>query len=44
MFPLTWDGHDGDSQKGGRAGDHVEDGETCVGRSGRGEEEAEQIH
>lgn len=44
MSSLTWDGHDGDSQKGGRARDHVEDGKACVGRSGSGEEEAEQIH
>lgn len=41
---LTWDGHDGDGQEGGRAGDHVEDGEAYVGVGGRGEEEAEQVH
>lgn len=44
MSPLTWDGHDGDSQKGGRARDHVEDGKARVGRGSSGEEEAEQIH
>lgn len=41
---LTWDGHDGNSQKGSRARDHVEDGEACEGSSSRGEEEAEKVH
>lgn len=41
---LTWNGHDGDGQEGGRAGDHVEDGEAYVGVGRRGEEEAEQVH
>lgn len=41
---LTWDGHDGDCQKGGCARDHVEDGETSVSSGSSGEEEAEQVH
>lgn len=41
---LTWDGHDGDSQKGGRARNHVEDGEASVSSGSSGEEEAEQVH
>lgn len=44
MFPLTWDGHDADSQEGGCARDHVEDGESSVSRSSGGEEEAEKVH
>lgn len=38
---LTWNGHDSDSEEGGCAGDHVEDGEASVGSSSSGEEEAE---
>lgn len=41
VSPLTWNGHNGDSQKGGRARDHVEDGEAGVGSSSSGEEKAE---
>lgn len=44
MSPLTWDGHNSDSQKSGRARDHVKDGEAGVGSSSSGEEIAEQIH
>jgi len=41
---LTRDCHDGDSQKGGSARDHVKDGEARVGCSRSGEEETEQVH
>lgn len=41
---LTWDGHDGNSQKGSCARDHIKDGDAREGSRSRGEEEAEKVH